>query len=138
VNSELEVIDGFVDGQRVDASALKNALATAEGRDYLVDAWLLREALQSDGTVAGAAPNAIVPRQSLRRSSRSWLVAAAVSGSLISGYALGHLTPRETAIAPPQPTTSIETRPVSAFPVPAPTRVIQVEFQTADGNRGGD
>ena len=43
----LEVIDAFVDGERVDATRFKAALADAEGRDYLVDAWMLREAARS-------------------------------------------------------------------------------------------
>ena len=44
----LEVIDAFMDGERVDADALKAALADSSGRDYLVDAWLLREAVQAE------------------------------------------------------------------------------------------
>ena len=130
-----EVIDAFADGERVDPRALKQALAAPEGRDYLVDVWLLREGVQDDMRLEA------VPSRPVRRApSRSWLLAVAASiVCLIAGYVAGTRSLGATpgtaeavsrgAEAPPPPSAS--------FPIPPATRAIPVEF-SADVARGGN
>ncbi len=43
MTNDLEVIAAFADGERVEPDALKRALASDEGRQYLVDIVALRE-----------------------------------------------------------------------------------------------
>lgn len=114
-------IAAFLDGEDVDASALKLALADAEGRDYLVDLLVLRRSVQATfeprGTVAP------VPRTSRRR---ALAVAAAVVVSLGSGYAAGrHLEVAETRESEMSPVV-VEFGQFAPPPAPAPTRVIQL------------
>ena len=137
----LEVIDAFVDGERVDAAPLKAALAEAEGRDYFVDAWMLREAARSD---AATGIGFAAPLPAARRSqSRPWVLVAAVASAVIAGFAVGRGTnpdARPAALSAnqtPAPTVAVATPAVAAFPVPAATRVIQLEFRS-DGSSGGD
>jgi len=135
----LEIIDAFVDGERVDATQFKAALAASEGRDYFVDAWMLREAARSDAaTGMGFAAPLPAPR---RAPSRPWVLVAAVASAIIAGFAVGRGTyPDATSASakPPLPTVVVVATPaVAAFPVPAATRVIQLEFRS-DGSSGGD
>src|SRR5688572_14990275 len=124
MNPKLEIIDALIDGEPVDAGALRDALAESSGRDYLVDAWLLREAVQEDHAPA---PALTCLRQA--RPDRRWLVAAALAGGLVVGFGLGFVT-GEPTMTPPASTPAVTAidAPTSAFPVPAPTRVIQIEF----------
>lgn len=135
----LEVIDAFVDGERVDVVRFKAALAESEGRDYLVDAWMLREAARSDAAsgMGFAAPLPVARRVH----SRPWILVTAVASAIIAGFAVGRGTyPIATSASanPPVPTVVVVATPaVAAFPVPAATRVIQLEFRS-DGSSGGD
>jgi len=134
VNSEIEIIDAFVDGERVDSEAIKRALADPEGRAYLVDAWLLREAMQEDRVRTSSL--ATVPVRSARPAQR-WLIAAGIAAGLIGGYATGRITRDATQLPAALPTTTAVAQPSPAFPVPAATRVIQLEFH-APRTTGGD
>lgn len=138
VETSLQVIDAFIDGERVDANALKAALAEQACRDYFVDLWLMREAVQREGA-ADAAPPAAAPAAMPRRDLRRWATAAAIAFALIGGYAIGSRTGGVTAPAVPvqTPAISASAPPAAAFPVPAPTRVIQLEFHPAT-TAGGD
>ena len=141
MDTPLQVIDAFIDGERVESAALKAALAEEAGRDYFVDLWLMREAVQRDAAAESTAlPVAVVAS---RRTQPRWLVAAAIAAGLIGGYALGYRTPFRAA-PPPGATPTIavstpvtSTPPSTAFPVPAPTRVIQLDFHPAS-TAGGD
>lgn len=139
VETSLQVIDAFIDGERVDANALKAALADPGGRDYFVDVWLMREAVQREGAADAAPPvaaPAVLPRRDLRR----WATAAAIAGALIGGYALGYRATGGVSVplVPAQtPAITLGAPPAAAFPVPAPTRVIQLEFHPAT-TAGGD
>jgi hypothetical protein len=135
VSSELEVIDAFIDGQRVDVSAIKRALADPEGRAYLVDAWLLREVVQEDETRPASA--ATEPRRRSGKSGQRWLLAAAITVSLLGGYATGRFGGRPAPLFVAPPTTTAVAQPSQAFPVPAPSRVIQLDFH-APTTTGGD
>jgi hypothetical protein len=66
-----DVIAAFADGERVDSDALKSALSTAEGREYLVDLLALRQVVQATEPGAAVRPRARFPR--LR-----WAAAAAL------------------------------------------------------------
>lgn len=135
-----EIIDAFVDGRRVEPPELKRALAEAEGRDYFVDAWLLRESLQER-----MALESIPLTRSGSPSKRGWLLpAAAALALLIGGGAAGYHLAEFVADTPgaATPSRAIPVAPASttpSFPVPAPTRAIPIEF-TADssGASGGD
>ena len=86
MNRRFEIIDAFVDGETVDPVALKQALSEPEGRDHLVDAWLLRDLVQEEmaSDAAAPTPRAVAPAR------RAWLLAAMVAGvCLIGGYAIG-------------------------------------------------
>jgi hypothetical protein len=141
MDARFEIIDAFVDGERVDAAALKRALSEDEGRDYLVDAWLLREGVQ-DAMVSDAAVLAASTRSQGRR---SWVVAAAAAVlCLVAGYVVGYRTAGQ---AGPVASSNKDAAPVAAgarqtpasFPVPVPTRVIQIEFGADPAaGRGGD
>ena len=135
MSSELEVIDAFIDGQRVDGDAIKRALADPEGRAYMVDAWLLREAIQEDETRPSSA--ATHPARQSAKSNMRWLVAAAITVSLLGGYATGRSAGGASPLLVPPPATTAVAQPNQAFPVPAPTRVIQLEFHAAK-TTGGD
>ena len=113
----LAIVEAFIDGEPVVPEALKDALADAAGRDYLVDLLVLR------GVVARMeSPMASVTCARAERSRHlKWVAAAAaVVMSLLAGYFAGQ-----------QVVTPIETRTVEAFvepqsapTAPAPTRVI--------------
>ena len=135
MSSDLEIIDAFIDGQRVDGAAIKRALADPEGRSYMVDAWLLREAIQEGETRASRA--ALAPAARSTMPVQRWLVAAAITGSLVGGYATGRMTGHEAPMNVAPPATTVVAQPNSAFPVPAATRVIQLEFH-ASTKSGGD
>jgi hypothetical protein len=141
MSSNLEVIDAFVDGERVDPVVLKDALSEAAGRDYFVDLWALRDAMQQDRDVS-ADPRA--PAFASGSKSRRWLVAAALVACVAGGYAAG------TRSAVPAPVASVPIASASAppiagappvrgvFPAPQPTRVIQLEFHPDAARSGGN
>jgi hypothetical protein len=143
MDGPFEVIDAFVDGEYVDPSALKRALAEPEGRDYFVDAWLLRDRVQEEDAASRLPRLANRPLDEVRGGRSRWLVAAAVAGvCLIGGYLTGFqfarsfgartVEPAPVAVeaAPPAP-------PPTSFPVPPATRVIRLELDMNWKERGG-
>jgi hypothetical protein len=136
VDSHLEVIDAFVDGERVDAADFKRALADPDGRDYFVDLWMLREAVQQDREAA-AVDRHVAPRRVGSRAAGRWIIAASIVTATAGGFLAGHrMSPPAPAPAPPA--TVAETPAPAEFPAPAPTRVIQLEFQLDHPRSGGD
>lgn len=110
-----QAIDAFIDGETVDAPALDAALASAEGRAYLIDALTLRR-MMSDTPAAVATPPARKP--ALLFYARAAVVAFGLIGL---GYAAGARnggTPESTAGAP--------TPNAQASDAPEPTRVIEL------------
>lgn len=110
----LVVVAAFVDGERVDAQALKAALAQAEARDYLAELLALREVIALNGAPVAAAT----------RPGRRWIIAAAAAVilSLSGGYALGlRLGAAQASDAAgvsdsaPQPTRVIEVSPGASY-----------------------
>ena len=136
-----EVIDAFVDGRRVNAPDLKRVLAEEEGRDYFIDAWLLRETLQDEMALES------VPHARARHArGRAWVLPIAVSlASLMAGGLVGYRT--AAWVAAPAAVDTRATTPAVApapspqtpsFPVPTPTRAIPMEFSADSGVGGGD
>lgn len=127
-----EIIGAFVDGERVNTEALKDALATDEGRQYFVDLALLREMTLADGhaptfgTGAAATRPAAVSSSPVASGRAGWIApvaaAAAIVIALTGGYAAGrHAVPtndgHEQEIASAGP----------SRPAPAPTSIIRLE-----------
>jgi hypothetical protein len=139
-DAKLEIIDAFIDGERVETSDLKRALADERGRDYFVDAWILRESLQDVMSVEAAPAAAPVAARAPRRV--SWPIAASIAAAcLASGFGIASFVNRGTPDAPAvTPQTTIEaTAKDSAFPAPPPTRVIRLEMDVNwRESRGGN
>ena len=83
MDERFEVLDAFVDGELVDPGDVKRALSEPEGRDYLLDAWLLRGVVQEEMATDIATPvpvRAAAPRRqpafAKATAGRSWAVAA--------------------------------------------------------------
>lgn len=139
--SPLKIIDAFVDGERVDGDALKSALADPDGRDYLVDVWLMREAFQADPSRDQKAAAPVVANT---RRAPWWLVAAAIAAALVGGYAAGQSFGRNAPVTGPMTTGApVAATPATSpadgpFPVPVPTRVIQLEFRSTSASSGGN
>ena len=136
MDASFEILDAFVDGETVDPVALKQALSDAAGRDYFVDAWLLRGLVQDEVASDGAplSPHTRTPM-------RSWLIAATIAGvCLVGGYMAGArftgvLVPRPDAQTAPAETASAPTS--QSFPVPPATRVIRLELDPNWKETGG-
>jgi len=126
----LEVIAAFLDMERVDPAALKDALASEQGRQYLVDLVALREITADRAPALPTVPARVAPRV---RWIRRLTAAAAVTVCAVGGYVAGNwaadsLTADERASF----ATSSVTGPSGAragVPVaaPAPTSVIRFE-----------
>jgi hypothetical protein len=123
-----EILDAFIDGETVDPAALKRALSDPAGRDYLIDAWLLRGIVQDE-----IASETAQPQSRGGSPVRSWLIAASLAGvCLIGGYVVGARF-AGVIVPAPAPATSSGTETVAPAPppsstVPAATRVIRLEL----------
>jgi hypothetical protein len=118
------VVDAFIDGEPVNGTALKHALAAAEARDYLVDLLVLRQ------SVGAMPPFAVIGATERRRpltGPARWIAAAAcVALGALGGYLAaqrqGLFPPHAGAVAP-----TVEIDLSQSSSAPAPTRVIQLE-----------
>lgn len=120
-NDPFAVVAEFLDGERVDALALRDALATAEARDYLVDLLRLRQSVGDMGPMVmsnGARSRWLSPAQ--------WAVAAAVLLCVsVGGYLLGQ---RVGLVAQLEGAGRIEVMADAPAPrAPKPTHVIRLE-----------
>jgi len=119
VDARFLVIDAFLDGERVDPEALKDALREPGCRDHLVDLLVLREA------VGAAVPVGInsIPAHHRGRSRLAWIAtAAAIVVSVTAAYLAG----QHTADGP-QRTTEAIVEIGGPQPAPAPTRIIPLK-----------
>ena len=115
---DLETIAAFIDGERVDPQALKQALANEQGRDYLVELVAIRE-LVGTPTTAVLSPSPVVEQ---RTNWRGLALAAAVTLAVgLGSYALGHVS-AERRIAAAQE---------AANKAPTPTREIAPDSSTS-------
>lgn len=117
----LEVIAAFVDGERVNPQALDAALATAEGRAYLIDLAGLREIVGLERLPVAAVATA--PTPSRVRAFAPWMAAAAMIACLVGGYAFGWHLAGATA----------RTGVAATNRAPEPTRVVDVKWQDTTG-----
>ena len=112
----IDVIEAFADGEAVDPSALKAALADAAGRDHLIDVLALRALVGGDAmtrpTVAPTAARATTSRAWAR-----WIPLAAGIALIggITGYVAGARTngtpvAAESTVTAPPPTQVIQLR----------------------------
>ena len=141
MNSDYQLVDAMIDHEDVDLERLRRVLDDREARDYLIDACLLRRAVLTEGLDAGeavaarskAGPAAVSRRQGLML---SLAIAASLAMAFVAGRASGPAgigrdeTPGSAVVTP------AAVRETPAFPAPAATRVIQVEFAptTSGGN----
>jgi hypothetical protein len=136
MDGRFDIIDAFVDGEPVDPAGLKRALADADGRDYLVDAWLLRNVVQDEMAQEASAPRAARPA-----ARRPWLIAAALAAvCLVGGYVAGTRFPGRPGSPPPTaaaPQIEAAAPPAPSFPAPLPTRVIRLELEPASDPGAG-
>jgi hypothetical protein len=131
-----DILDAFVDGEAVDPDALKRALSDPAGRDYVVDAWLLRGLVQDE-----IASEVAAPQTRAIGGMRTWLIAASLAGVCLAGgyvagarYA-GAILPRPVPAAAPSET--VASSPPQSFPVPAATRVIRLDMDPNWKESGG-
>jgi hypothetical protein len=121
-----DIIATFVDRERVDAEALKAALASDEGRDYLIDLLALRELVADQpGTASLARATGVRSR---------WRNAGALAAALVliaAGYLAGtrHAAPTPSAMS--DASVSTTSRPLATSSdrgaAPAPTSIILLE-----------
>lgn len=117
MTNDLEVIAAFADGERVEPGALKHALASDEGRQYLVDIVALREVTADDTKfVPGrSAPRGIPYGWGALAAGVLLAVAGAYQAGAArapSGSAAPIVTPAAPGqVPPPQPTVVIKLAP---------------------------
>jgi hypothetical protein len=126
-----EVIGAFVDGERVDPDALKAALSTDDGRQYLVDIAILREMSNGDGATGhremlGYRDIGVSGHRDAATMRRRWLAPGAAAAAVVVALAAGYAAGRHSA-----PTSSPDrqafARAGANQPAPAPTSVIRLQ-----------
>ena len=138
MNSDYQLIDALIDQEEVDLVRLRRVLDDRDAREYLIDACLLRRAVLTEGLD----PEAAAPRSPAVARSRgvvmSLVVAASVALAFVAGRSSGAPEMRSGGVARPDSAviTPATGSGAPAFPAPAATRVIQVEF--APGTSGGN
>jgi len=137
-----DVIAAFVDNEPVGAEELDAALATPDGREYLIDLLVLR------GLVSGGLPDGLRSAGAAGRSQANagrgsksvfWLpvaAAALVAVGLGAGFVGGRVLDRHApAVAPAAVVT--EPAPADGPSAPAPTHVIHMEKGVDWNERSG-
>jgi hypothetical protein len=109
-----DTIDAFVDGITVDPQALDAALASPDGRAYLIDALALRQLMSDAPAEPIASPRG---KSTLLFYARAAVVALGLLGI---GYAAG------TAGTGPAGDAIVETNSAQSITAPEPTRVIEL------------
>ena len=124
-------IDAFADGEAVDPGALKDALATPEGRDYLVDVLVLRQVVLHESSPVrspAVGPMAAIPRR------RWWPAVAALAGiAMMGGYYAG----RQMTPAAALPAAEVAVPIAVPRAAPEPTSVIRLEDSADWTDRSG-
>lgn len=97
------VISAFIDNEPFDPNELRDALATPEGREELIDLIALRDVVQPTADIVVIAPSPI-------RSVARWTLAAAAAAVLaVGGYTVGRSmtseqVPTTAQVTAPEPT----------------------------------
>ena len=91
MDQHLEVIGAFIDGERVDAGALRAALAIDEGRAYLVELAAMREIVAMPAVAVAPARGYLGRSVSSAAWSAKFLLVAAALVAIVgsTGFALG-------------------------------------------------
>jgi len=97
MNTNCEVISAFIDDEPFDAEVLENALATVEGRRFLIDAIALRGLARMDHSPAIAVKSTSVVGRRL-------LVAAAVILAAVVSFQFGQRQGLNETMRAPDPT----------------------------------
>ena len=141
MNSDFQLVDAMIDHEDVDLERLRRVLDDREARDYLIDACLLRRAVLTEGLDAGeavAARSKAGPAAVSR--SHGLVLSLAIAASLAMAFVAGRASGPDVTRGSDTPGSALVTpavaREAPAFPAPAATRVIQVEFAatTSGGN----
>jgi hypothetical protein len=113
------VIEAFLDGERIDGQAIKDALAEAAVRDHFVELLMVREAVAVMGPHRWSAA-----RHSPGRRGVKWIAAAAaVMVCVTGGYVAGQRGAPAAAPSSVEAVVSVEGTPIA----PAPTKVIPLK-----------
>ena len=135
--SDYQLIDAMIDQEDVDRDRLRRVLDDREAREYLIDVCLLRRAVLTEGLDS---VETAVPRSQSAPAGRRVVVSLAVAASLAIAFVAGRASgpPGSPGPEPPEAAVTIPAvvHGTPAFPAPAATRVIQVEF--APGTSGGN
>ena len=94
MDQHLETIGAFFDGERVDSEELRAALATEEGRAYLVELAAMREIVAMPTVAASPGAHASAAHAGAAKiwPAKMWLAAAAVVAIVgTTGFALGRV-----------------------------------------------
>lgn len=119
---DLAIVAAFIDGERVDPVALKQALASDEGRDYLVDLVAMREVMATPAAAVATTIAASAPTATSRWSMRGLAAAAAVTLAVgVGSYVLGNLAAERRIVAQQE----------AANKAPTPTREIAPDSSTS-------
>ena len=129
-----DVIGAFVDNEPIEAEDLAAALATPDGRDYLIDLLVLRGLVADGGS--RLTRSAIVPKKASRYG--FWLpaiAAALITIGVGAGFVAGRLlSNRATPAAPVSDAADLS---MPAVVAPAPTHVIRMETGVNWNERSG-
>lgn len=113
----IDVIEAFADGEAVDPSALKTALADAAGRDHLIDVLALRALVGGDAMARPAVAPTTARATTSRGAWARWIPLAAGIAIIggITGYVAGARTngtpvTAESTVTAPPPTQVIQLR----------------------------
>jgi hypothetical protein len=122
-----DVIEAFADGEAIEPSRLKAALADSDGRDHLIDLLVLRNLVggqPSARPVIAPSAAALAPSRQVFTWTR-WLPAAAAVAvvSVVAGYVAGARTTAPPATVASPPAASAPASPTA----PVPTQVIQLK-----------
>lgn len=130
-----DVIGAFVDNEPIEAEDLAAALATPDGRDYLIDVLVLRGLVADGGS--RLTRSAVVPK---KKTSQYVFWLPAIAAALITigvgaGFVAGRvISNRVTPAAPVSDSADISAPAVVA---PAPTHVIRMEKGVDWNERSG-
>ena len=133
-----DVIAAFVDNEPVGAAELGEALASADGREYLIDVLVLRGLV---GDVRPSVAPGLQPRASSERGRGRGLWLTAAAAVLVAGVTGGFFAGRGTLTndGPVNPTAATAVMPAGSgtSAAPAPTHVIRMEKGVDWNERSG-
>lgn len=127
-----ELLSAWLDGEPTEPAAVDAALATSEGRAFVVDAMSLRRMVGVTAVPAARAESAAVARRP------AWIAAAAAAVVCLgAGYGLARVTTPDAPDAAAVETTTVIS--ADAPSAPQPTHVIRFESgvdwrETSGGN----